>query len=200
MYTELELVNHILQIAGEDQTATLVTSHPAVIAARSALSSYNKEFQGTGWYFNRDFGMKLLPDVDGKVAVPDNALSFQVTSCLLQRSSPFEQARFVRRGSFVYDTVKHTNVINMAVWADLIVLLDYADLPPQAGTYLKHLAGERYFLDVDGDISQTRELSGRTARARAELVSEQLRVLGTNALNSPSARWLRHGVPQLNRR
>lgn len=199
MYTELELVNHILQVAGEDQTPTLSTSHPAVIAARQALLSYNKEFQGTGWWFNKETAVKLLPDVDGRVAVPNDTLSFKVTSCVLNRSSPWEQARFVKRGGFVYDTIKHTNIINMAVWADFVRLLEYPDLPAAAGSYLKHLAAERYFLDVDGDIGQARELSVRTMRAWAMLRDEQLKTLGSNALNGSTGRRLRAGVPTLRR-
>lgn len=199
MYTELELVNHILQVAGEDQTPTLSTSHPAVIAARQALLSYNKEFQGTGWWFNKETAVKLLPNVEGRVAVPNDTLAFQVTSCVLNRSSPWEQARFVKRGGFVYDTIKHTNIINMAVWADFVRLLDYDDIPASAGTYLKHLAAERYFLDVDGDIGQARELSVRTMRAWAMLRDEQLKTLGSNALNGSTGRRLRAGVPTLRR-
>lgn len=199
MYTELELVNHILQTAGEDQTPTLNTTHPAVIAARQALMSYNKEFQSTGWWFNKEFAVKLLPDSDGRVAIPGDAVSFQVTSCVLDRSSPWEQARFVRRGGFVYDSIKHTDVIDMAVWADIVRLLDYVDIPTQAATYLKHLAAERYFLDVDGDLSQARELSRRTMEAWARLQQEQLKVLGTNGLNTTIGRRMRAGVPTLRR-
>lgn len=199
MYTELELVNHILQVAGEDQTATLNTSHPAVVAARQALMSYNKEFQGRGWWFNKETAVKLLPDSDGKVAVPADAISFQVTGCVLNRSSPWEKHRWVRRGNLIYDTIKHTNIIDMAIWADLIKLLDYVDIPPAAASYLKHLAAERYFLDVDGDIGQARELSVRTGRAWAELQREQLSVLGTNGLDTTTGRRLRAGVPTLRR-
>lgn len=199
MYTELELVNHILQVAGEDQTPTLSTSHPAVIAAKQALASYNKEFQGTGWWFNKETAVKLLPDVDGRVAVPNDSLAFQVTSCLLDRSSPWEQARFVKRGGFVYDTVKHTNIIKMAIWSDIVRLLDYSDIPAAAGSYLKHLAAERYFLDVDGDITQARELSRRTMQAWAFLRDEQLNTVGANALNGSTGRRLRVGVQTLRR-
>ena len=197
MYTELEIVNHLLQVAGEDQTATLDTSHPAVVAARQALAGYNKEFQGSGWWFNKEFGVKLLPNDEGRVAIPSNMLSFQVTRCLLQPSSPACQARFVRRGNWVYDTVKHTNVIGMAVWADLITLLDIADLPANAGTYLKHLAAQRYFVDTDGDLQQARELENRLMRAWAQFRDEQLRVTGANALNGYTGRRMRAGVQNL---
>lgn len=199
MYTELELVNHMLHVAGEDSTPTLDTTRPDVVVARQTLASYNKEFQGQGWWFNKEYAVKLLPDSDGKVQVPNGAIQFKVTNCLLQNSSPVEQARFVRRGGWVYDTVRHTDIIKMAVWADLVMLLPYEDMPPASAAYLKHLAAERYFLDSDGDVAQSREIQQRTMRAWAMLQQEQLQTLGVNALNTSTGRWLRHGVPQLNR-
>lgn len=187
MYTELELVNHILITIGESSTPTLDTTHPAVQDARAALESYNKEFQGLGWWFNQEFNLKLLPDSSGRVLVPQEALQFRITKSILDCSGQANKARFVKRGKYVYDAVEHTNILNCAMWCDVTTLLDYEDLPQSAGAYLKHWAAESAFLADDGDLQQHRALQQKTAVAFARLQQDQIRTRSPNALQAPYA-------------
>jgi len=187
MYTELELVNHILQTLGETNTATLATNHPAVIQARTTLAAYNKEFQGMGWWFNKEKNIKLLPDAEGRVRVPEETLNFKVRECSVWNG---QGTRFVKRGNFVYDTEAHSNILNVAVWADITLLLPYEDLPAAAGTYLKHFAAESAFLGDDGDLNQHGLLVKLTQDAWGELRKDELRSVGANALASPMSAWL----------
>ncbi|QOE32103.1 tail adapter protein [Rhizobium phage Palo] len=194
MYTELELVNHILKTLGESVTPTLVTQHPAVLQARTALALTNKEFQSSGWWFNKEKNLKLLPDSDGRVRIPDETLEFAVTKCLLDERMPSQKQRFVKRGDFVYDVEKHTNKLSTAIWADITVLLDVSDLPAAAGTYLKHLAAQTAFLDDDGDTSVYRLLTFETDRAWGMLKQAELKAVAANQFESPHALALRAGV------
>lgn len=189
MYDELELVNHILQTLGESTTPTLETQHPAVIQARQLLQGYNKEFQNRGWWFNREFSLKLLPDVNGRIAVPQDTLTFRVTAvpaCTYGR----EGERFVKRGKFVYDSVEHTNEIGRAIFVDITRLLDIEDLPPAAASYLKHFAAENAFLDDDGDIQVHARLVRRTQQAWGDLQREEMKACGVSALKTPFAKAL----------
>lgn len=187
MYTELELVNHILKTLGQEKTPTLATQHPAVLDAREALASANKEFQGMGWWFNREHNLKLLPDANGRVLIPNEALTFQVTQCVLERKMPNEKQRFVKRGKYIYDTVLHTNQLNVAVWVDICNLLTVEDLPSSAGSYLKHYAAEASFLGDDGDLGVYRALQIETAKAWTVLKQDELKAVSANALESPAA-------------
>lgn len=191
MYNELELVNHILATLGESTTPTLQTTHPAVQHARSILMDYNKEFQGIGWWFNQEFGVKLLPDANGRVLVPQNSLQFRVTKSILDCSGSPAKARFVKRGKYVYDTVKHTDILDCAIWCDVTTLLDYDDLPQSAGAYLKHWSAESAFLADDGDAQVYRLLQQKTALAFARLQQDSNRTRAPNALQSPHAARLR---------
>lgn len=193
MYTELELVNHILHTRGEDTTPTLVTQHPSVVDAKQVLASFSKEVQGKGWWFNTDYAVKLLPNSEGKVVVPDKVLKFTITRTVQDVASPQQKLRYVRRGGFVYDTWNHTDVLNIAVWADLVVLLDYDDLPEPAGTYLKHYSAAQAFLSDDGDIAQKRELDRLTSEAWMFLRKHEIDAQATNALESPYAQNLLYG-------
>lgn len=193
MFTELELVNHILQTLGESTTPTLETQHPSVQQAQKTLMTINKEFQGYGWWFNREYNVKLLPDAEGKVRTPAEVLSFQVTQCMLEKKWPDQKRRFVVRNSYIWDNLNHTDIINTAIWADYVVLLPYEDLPAQASVYLMHLAAERAFLDDDGDINNHSKLQQRVQMAYAKLKQEEMRVNAANAMESPHALNVRLG-------
>ena len=194
MYTELELVNHILHTLGQDVAASLVTQHPAVVSARAALKSYNKEFQGRGWWFNKEQGVKLLPTTTGRILVPENVLTFAVARSVLESRTSVNRQRFVKRGQFIYDNLEHTDVIGVPVWVDYTVLLDYEDLPQEAAAYLKHYAADAAFIDDDGDSNQWRILHQRTMEAEINLKKAQLTAMKHNALMSPSAQRLLVGT------
>lgn len=194
MYTELELVNHILHTLGQDVTATLETQHPAVVGARQTLLSYNKEFQGRGWWFNQEQNVKLVPDVEGKIAIPEGTLTFAVARCILESRSAVNRARFVKRGNYLYDNVEHTGNFTFPVWVDYTVLIDYEDLPQEAAAYLKHYAADAAFIDDDGDAQQWRILHQRTMEAEMTLKRLQLKNMKHNALLSPSSQNLLAGV------
>lgn len=199
MYTEKDLVNHILLTLGQDSTPTLETNHPAVIDARTWLMSVNKEFQGKGWWFNRSWNLKLLPNTEGRVAVPEDTLSFTVTQCALGMSHAGR--RYVKKGKYIWDSVLHTDVLKTAVWADLVTLWDYDDLPPSAGTFLKHFSAEQAFLNDDGDIQVHSRLLQRAGQAFADLKKDEMRSAKPNAIASPFGIGLIAGRPrsQMNR-
>jgi hypothetical protein len=194
MYDEKDLVNHILFTLGEDTTPTLTTQHPAVLSARTFLSSIDKEFQGRGFWFNRERSIKLLPDSFGKVRIPDETLSFVITNCVTVTQPDKERTRYVKRGGYVYDAYNHTNILNTALWADLVIRLPIDDLPPTAASYLKALAADRAFLASDGDVQVYRELQRQTALAWNLLFAEELKASKLNALTTPSAAKLRYSI------
>jgi len=187
MYDEKELVNFILQKCGESTTATLETSHPSVLDARNRLADADKDFQSRGWWFNKEQSIKLLPDTEGRVQVPAETLSFVVTQCSLMQLPARDRTRFVKRGNYIYDTISHTNQLNVAVWADIVIRLDYSDLPAQAATYLKWYAAEQAFLADDGDASVYRLIQQETAKQWALLFAEQLKATTPNVLNTQTA-------------
>lgn len=189
MYDEIELVNHMLTALGKSTTPTLETLHPAVIKARAVLMSYNKTFQGRGWWFNREFALKLLPDNNGRVRLPDETLTFTVTQCVTAPRNT--AARFIQRGHFVYDTVEHTDVLNTAIWADITKLLAYSDLPASAGAFLKHWAAQEAYLADDGDIQVYARMQTTTLQMEVQLKQDQARSINLNALNTPFGQQLR---------
>lgn len=187
METKLDLVNHLLQVVGERRVTTLETGHPSVVQAIQALDSWNKEFQGKGWWFNKNRDVKLLPTNTGEILVPATALEIQVTKYINDNLSPYNKVRYSRRGNRMYDTWENTYTIGNPIWVDITILLDIEDMPQVAASYLKHLAAQNYYVDDDGDLNKASKLEERTMIAWHALKAAQLRIESTNALDSPSA-------------
>jgi hypothetical protein len=125
--TELEAVNEILAAIGETPVSTLSGSLPIDASmALTRLRSRSRGLQMQGWSFNTDDEYTLAVDGDGKVPVPGSAL----------RVDPVNTNDYVVRGSFLYDRIEHTYVIDEAVDCDVIWMLPWDDIPEYARQYL----------------------------------------------------------------
>lgn len=194
METRLSLVNHLLQVVGERRVVTLETGHPSVIQAVQALEGYNRDFQGMGWWFNKNREQPLVQDNNGEIQIPGTALEFQISDSVLRNASPLEKMRYVRRGNRVYDSIANTYTIGRPIYADLTILLEVEDLPQVAASYLKHWSAKNYYEDDDGDNVKATRLGERVDLAWAALQSAQIKYLGVNALDGQHAQNLRYRI------
>jgi hypothetical protein len=194
VYTELEIVNHMLFTVGEGIKNTLVTQHPSVVQARAILASTNKDFQGRGWWFNRENEFTLAQDENGNVALPTDTMECEI---IVSSTPPIQNtAQYVVRAQKIYDTVNHTFNIGQSLLVNLVIMQSIPDLPHKAATYLKHLAAETMFMADDGDEQKIRRLKEFTATAWHQLKAEELKNANVNALNSPAAAALRYRIVQ----
>ncbi len=196
MTTRLEIVNHMLGVTGQAHVSTLETTHPTVVQAIAALVSVDTDFQSPGWWFNRENDITLSENIDGEVIVPTAALEFTVTHPVLQAQTPANKARYVKRGTRLYDNYEHTYNIGQSIRADLIMQIAIEDLPGAAAVYLKHLAAETFYVDDDGDNQKADRLKMRRLEAWAQLKAAELRAIATNALDSPMAQQLNYRINQ----
>jgi hypothetical protein len=189
---ELRIVNTMLALVGEGTQASLETTHPSVIQMRALLDNEDFELQSIGWWFNRESKVTLVKDVNGRVTVPSTALAFSIDATTLQYKTAAEKARYVRRGTKVYDTIEHTDIINVNIVCDLVYRLELDDLPPVAQTYLGCLAREKANMSDDGDMSKQKVLEDQTLLAWGRLYAKELSTLAANALDSPQAQQLQY--------
>lgn len=194
METRLSLVNHLLQVVGERRVVTLDNGHPSVIQATQALDGYNRDFQGLGWWFNKNRNQTLVQDNRGEIMIPSETLNFQIADGYLRNASPLEKMRYVRRGNRVYDSIANTYEIGRPIVADLTILLEVEDLPQVAASYLKHWAAKNYYEDDDGDNTKAERLDQRVNLAWGALQSAQIATLGVNALDGQHAQNLRYRI------
>jgi hypothetical protein len=168
-----------------------MSSHPSVQTASRILDTEDIDFQQIGWWFNRDYKLALVPNSEGRVAVPASALDIQISNVAMK--SPEEKVRFARRGNFIYDTIKHTDVLSTTLHVDVVTQLPINNLPSLAASYLLHKAREAMYLDDDGDSFKLNELKDKSLMAWSKLKAKELQMLAVNALDNPTARLLNAG-------
>lgn len=186
-----DIIKHMLSTIGQSGVNTAHTMHPSVQNALAVLMGEDKEFQERGWWFNAERDITLVQNEDGEIVLPDETLKFYITNNSFY--SPSRKNIFSRRNNKLYDTYRHTFAINESVTLSLVMRYEIDDLPPVAQTYLKHKAAETFFLNEDGDQSKYQRLVSKTALAWHNVVSEQLQMAGTNALDTPMAMNLQRG-------
>jgi hypothetical protein len=183
----------MLSVVGESGVSAVITTHPSVQAAARILDTEDIDFQHIGWWFNREFNLTLVPNSEGRITVPAAALDMRISDVAC-KADPREKARYVRRGNYVYDTFKHTNVLNTSVVVDIVTRLAIEDLPAQAASYLRHKAREKMYEDDDGDTFKSQKLEQAVMMAWQQLRATELKMLATNALDNPTARLLQSGI------
>jgi len=182
MLTKLEIINHLLNVIGENPVTSATSPHPSVLSAVVMIDGVSKELQSRGWWFNMDYDLRLLPDQAGNIIIPSTALAINVIN---------PSSKLVRRGTKLYDPKKHTFIIDAPVDIDLITLLDIEDLPDTAAIYVKHKAAFDFYTNDDGDPTKGVKLEADAMRAWAKLLAEELRVTKLNSNNRPVGSSLR---------
>lgn len=172
--TELDAVNLMLMSAGETPLASLLddTRNADAIQARQTLLSVSREVQLEGWYFNTEYGVKLLPSAPtpGEIVVPYNAVRLDI-----EPSSPLHYSTLdiVQRGNRLYDLANHTYLFEEGVTATIVYFLPFEELPDAARFYIAVKSARRFRMNVTaGDDNASMISSTDEARARAALMRE----------------------------
>ncbi len=138
--TALEAVNTMLNTIGEAPVNTLVNMTSVDgLTALTVLESVNREVQSQGWFFNSEVKFPLTPNHSGELTLPLNTMS-------IDSNSTGHKHDLVQRGSRAYDRLNHTYTFNATVKCDLILLLDFEEIPEAARRYIT-IRSSRIFQD-----------------------------------------------------
>ena len=137
--TELEAVNAMLAGIGESPVNSLDSGYVDAETAHTILTSVAREVQERGWTFNTELSLRLIPNNEGEITLPRNCLKVDTTGVDLHRF-------LVQRGTKLYDPDKHTYKHEKGVEVDMVVFLDFSELPEVARNYITIRAG-RLFQD-----------------------------------------------------
>jgi hypothetical protein len=132
--TELEAVNAILASVGESPVDALDGEFVDAEIARNLLTQESRATQTEGYTFNTEADYPLSPDIDGRIFLPQNTLSFL-----------FEDTSLVQRGNRVYDRVnRRYDGFATAITATLVLALNFDELPESLRRFLYIRAGRRF--------------------------------------------------------
>lgn len=127
--TKLEAVNIMLSAIGEAPVSSLSSGLVEAEVAETILNTVNKEVQSKGWNFNTDYNKSFPKDSNGEIALGTDVLKADATLSANSKD-------LVQRGSKMYDRKNHTFVIDAAVKLDVVVELDFTDVPEVAKRYI----------------------------------------------------------------
>lgn len=132
--TKLEAVNVMLSTIGEAAVNSLSSGLLDAETAETILDNVTRSVQTTGWSFNEEVDYTLSPDSDGNLNLPANCLRVD----LAKSESKYRNANFdyVQRGTKLYDKINHTYAINETVKVDMIIILDFDELPEAARRFI----------------------------------------------------------------
>ena len=129
--SKLDAVNSILLGIGEAPVNTLGSGLQEAEIAEVTLNNINREVQSIGWHFNTEIRYTLDKTESGIINLPANCLKVDVTAVLRDYNTDV-----VERSRKLYDRVKNTFVFTADIETDIVVLLDFEDIPEAARRYI----------------------------------------------------------------
>jgi hypothetical protein len=141
--TKLEAVNIMLSTIGESPVNSLSSGLVDAELAETILNNTSRTVQAEGWHFNREYDLGLTPNLSGEIKLPNNVLRADASY------EPYSKD-LVQRGDRMYDKKEHTFKINDTVKLDIVVELEYEDLPEVAKRYISIKAARLFQARVLG--------------------------------------------------
>jgi len=137
--SELDAVNLCLFVVGESPVDTLdEDTLPESQMALKVLREESRALQTKGWSFNTDRAVKLIPDATtSNVALPANTLATVL-------APKFRGYGFVVRNNAIYWSINQTFAIPYPIWADIVLLLPFDQMPEYARWYVAVRAARRF--------------------------------------------------------
>lgn len=159
--TELAAVNVLLRVIGEQPVQSIDPVESAdAESARDTIQEWSRSVQARGWHWNREDAFPLSPNSDGEVLLPANCSFVSKAYWDAHGSSP---CKFSERGRKLYDREHRTYVWTSDVYVDMILQLEWDELPEYARQAIIYKAAHDF---------QMRELTSSTvARVTEEDVS-----------------------------
>ena len=171
--SELEAVNLMLMTIGEYKVNDLINlaGRSDAAIAKDILNNTSRAVQSKGWTFNTDFGVKLLPDTEGRIKLGASILRIDTTSKV--RSS---EKDIIERDNMLYDRENNTHIFTEDVTVNTITYFNFESLPEAARRFIA-IRSARVFHDrVVGSGELHRFFQEDEGQAWSELVEYESNV------------------------
>jgi hypothetical protein len=132
--TQLQAVNSMLSTIGEAPVNSLSSGLVDAETAETVLNEVSRDVQSFGWNFNTEPDVVVGKDVNGKIQLATNVLRADLASSVNKYRS--NKNEYVQRGTFMYDKVQHTDIINKDLKLDIVYMLDFTQIPEVARRYI----------------------------------------------------------------
>lgn len=149
--SQLDAVNILLASIAESPVSSLDPAEAVDVAnAIQTLNETDLAVQAVGWWFNREYTLKLSPQSDGSIPLPNQTL--MVTKSVWSNMSA-TPCKIVERAQKLYDNVGHTFIFTQAVCVDCVVRIGWDDLPEVVRRYITIRAAQTFQMRNQGSSS-----------------------------------------------
>lgn len=168
--TELEAINILLAAIGTAPVNNIDTANTDAVMAKNYIHNALKEIQTEKWYFNTEDNYQLIPDINNEIHLADNIINIDSIGRF------GENTNLIPRGKKLYDRLNHTYKIQNPITANIILCLEFDELPETAIQYIIAKAARKYQEELLGDPSLRTWTKEDEATARGRLIDEDLRI------------------------
>lgn len=177
LISELEVVNSVLSVAGDSPIQSLDDSYQPVFIIRRMINNVSREMQTRGYWFNTEYEVTLTSNtITNKITLPFNLLKFEP-----------QDTRYVARGLSVYDREDRTTTIETDIVADIVLMLDFNELPQAAREYIRTKCRVQYNNEYFGETNFKSDLAFEFNMAKQYLDKENVENEDINIFNSQRA-------------
>ena len=175
--TELSAVNSILGAIGQapitqlkdPNTGAITNANPEIQFIYNLLRDATVDVQSEGWHFNRERHVPFAKDsVTNKITIPVDVVRIDLPDNWSRR-----HYNFVRRGGFLYDKIKHTDVFTdmvSPIELDIVKIYPFEDLPPVFKRFIVYRASRTAATQLVANPQLVQLLGSQEAIARASLM------------------------------
>lgn len=163
--SELEAINIMLSIIGEQPVNSLEGSYTEALLARTALHNTSRRVQKIGLMCNSEEDYTLNPTVDGEYEVPPNVLKINPSEVALD---------VVWRGTRLYDRYEHSYIFTTSSMdVNLVFFLEFTELPEAVRGYITIRAARRFAEDVIGSTDIVNFTEDDENKALVDLLADE---------------------------
>ena len=163
MSYRLNAVNKMLDAIGEAQVSSLdnATGNLDLSLALYALQAQSESVQEEGWYFNTEVRL-LSPGSSGEIELPKNIIRIDSTGRDFYRD-------VIEREGKLYDKDNTTFSFDHPVQCEIVLNLDFEELPAAARRYIELLAVSEFIGNRVGDSPQLNMAAEALQRAKINI-------------------------------
>jgi hypothetical protein len=159
LITEIEVINSVLSVAGDNPIQTLNEEYQPVFIIRQMLNNISRDMQIKNYWFNTEYCVDLESNTEtDKIILPFNVLNFEP-----------KDTKYVARGLTVYDREARTSTITETIVADISVMLEFDELPQVARKYIQSMCRQQYNNEYHGDTTLNAGLTEEVSNAKSDL-------------------------------
>ena len=179
--TELSAVNSILGSIGQAPLTTLDMTNPEVSYVYNIFRESLIDIQNEGWVFNREENVPLSPDSTTKyIEWPADALRIDITGNQYDRSM-----NIVKRAGKLYDKVLKKFEFDQTIYADIVRVYDFDDIPSVFQRYITYRASTRAATQLVSNPQLVQLLGQQEAIARAACMEYECNQGDNNFMGFP---------------